>query len=66
MEKIHIKKYVADLYASSSLTRAQVKQGKVIINGQVYIILNKDSDKPLSDLDVLLENFTLTKFENPK
>ena len=62
METLKLKKYVADNFASSPLTRSQVKQGKVYIKGKAYLITGNSADKPLTDLDVLIEDFTLTEF----
>jgi hypothetical protein len=62
METLKLKKYVADNYAKSPLTRAQVAQGKVFINGKAYTIAGNTPHKPLTDLEVLIEDFTLTEF----
>jgi hypothetical protein len=62
MQKFNLKKHVADRYSESPLVRLQAAQGKVYINGKVYLIQSNNPDKPLTDLDVLIEDFTLTEF----
>jgi hypothetical protein len=62
METLKLKKYLADRFSESSLTRIQVAQGKVYIKGKAYLITSNHANKPLTDLDVLIEDFTLTEF----
>lgn len=60
---MNIKKHIADQFATSDLTRMQVASGKVIIKGKAYKITSNDPNRPLTDLDVLIEDFQLTEFK---